>query len=196
MNRSKIAPGVIALATFGTGIGWLLSVQGSRTSVNIRPETVPEYGAEQTIALSPAPPTVVDISSSKGRGDAAELPSAPTPEASPGVSLAELEKEYGDPTIARGAKLTIQRVLDAKLDQSRYQVHAVICHEQNCQIFSNPLLPGAEGDWPPIVETMLQELEKASFRNPETGAELKPTLEAMSRGRPKGAVTLTIIWLR
>src|SRR5690606_40251639 len=53
-NRGKSALRVIALATFGAGIGWLLSVQGSRTSVDMRPETIPEYGSGQTLTPSPA----------------------------------------------------------------------------------------------------------------------------------------------
>jgi hypothetical protein len=93
-------------------------------------------------------------------------------------------------------RLAIQRVLNTTLDQSRYQVQAIICHEQNCQIFSNPQTPGAESDWPPIVEAIMQELAKASFRSPEAGAGLKPTLKSIARDRRKDAVTVTIIWLR
>lgn len=196
MNFGKKAIGVFALATLGSGIGWVLSIQGSRDSMGKHPEPVLEHATERTIIRPPATPDLEDLNHNSSDGDAAELPSATPADASSGATLESLEKEYGDTTIARGAKLVIQRALDKTLDRSRYQVQAIICHEQNCQIFSNPQVPGADTDWPPIVESIMQELATASFRNPETGAELKPTLQAISRGRRKGAVTVTIIWLR
>ena|SRR5690606_13778529 len=192
IDGGKVVLRVIALATSGVILGWLLSNHESRKSANMGSQASLEPDAK---TLPPPLVTLAssDISGSQGADGAASAPASASP---PGVTLAELEREYGDPTIARGAKLTIQRVLASTLDQSRYQVHAIICHEQNCQIFSNPQVPGAEADWPPIVEEILQELAKDSFRDPETGAELKPTLQSISRGRRKDAVTVTIIWLR
>src|SRR5690606_34033496 len=113
-NRGKGVLRVIALATLGVGLGWLLSDHESRWWANIRPQAAPEYATEKIIP-PPVTPAILDISRSQSNGDAAELSSAPTSGAPPGVTLAELEREYGDPTIARGAKLTIQRVLNTKL---------------------------------------------------------------------------------
>jgi hypothetical protein len=154
----------------------------------MRPRPVLEHVPEQVNIAPPATPDVIDISSAR--------PSAPTSKASSGVTTESLEREYGDPTIARDAKAAIQRVLDAKIDQSKYQVRTILCHKQNCQIFSNAKVPGADSDWPPIVEEIVQELATVSFRNPETGEELKPTLQSISRGTRKDTVTVTIIWLR
>lgn len=192
--HAKKAVSVAVLALFGIGIGWLLSVHGFRDSADLRSQQVPEGATGQTLP-PPVPLSIVD-SSSPSDGHVAEEPSIHTPGDSSGVSLASLEEEYGDPTIARAAKLAIQRVLDARLDQSRYEVHAIICHELSCQMFSNPRVPGAESDWPPIVEATMQELARLPFRHPETGAELKPTLKSISRGRRKDALTVTIIWLQ
>ena len=196
MNFGKNAIGVVALATLGFGTGWVLSVQGSRDSMDKHPGMVLEHATARTIVRPPATPDREDLNNNSSDHDAAERLSAPPAEASSGATLESLEREYGDPTIARGAKLVIQRALDKTLDRSRYQVQAIICHEQDCQIFSNAQVPGADTDWPPIVEAIIQDLATASLRSPASGAVLKPTLKAISPGRRKDAVTVTIIWLR
>lgn len=191
MNRRRNA-GVIFLAMIGAGIGWLLATHRPGESADMHP--VADSSAAPASLLTPTAPAIDDHS---GPGDGSAGDPGRTPTDGPtGVTLQELETEYGDPTIARDARLAIQGVLDTALDRSRYEVYTVTCRDLNCQIFSNPKVPGAESDWPPIVEAMMQKLSSASLRNPETGAELKPELKSISRGRRAGAVTVTIIWLR
>jgi hypothetical protein len=191
--HARKAVGAVALALIGVGTGWLLSVQGFLETADVRSQQVPASATEPAI---PPPITSASVaSSSPGDGDVAGVSGNQTSQDSSGFTLAAMEKERGDPTIARAAKLAIQGVLDSRLDQGRYQVHAVICHELSCQMLSNPQVPGAERDWPPIVEAAMQELARLPFRHPETGAELKPSLKAISRGSRKDAVTVTIIQL-
>jgi hypothetical protein len=196
VHFGKNAIRVVTLATLACGIGWLFSVQGSRDSMDKDPGLAVEIAKEPTVIRFHATRDARDLIENSSDRDAANAVGVAPAEGSTGATLESLEKESGDPTIARGAKAVIQRALDKTLDRTRYQVPAVICNEQNCQIFSNPQVPGSDTDWPSIVEAIMQDLATASFRSAETGAELRPALKAISRSRGKDAATVTIIWLR
>ena len=112
---------------------------------------------------------------------------------SPTTTLGAAEHADPHPVLSRNIELTVQRAIDTTLDRSRYEVQLVKCRVRNRQIFSNPQVSGADSDWPSIVEAIVSELTIASFRNPDTGADLKPMVQSISRGRAEGSLTVTII---
>jgi hypothetical protein len=192
----KNAIAVASLATLGAAIGWLLSIQDSWNAGFGHSQRDIEHSIERSnIAPLVAPPSI-DLISESSNGGNSELRGAPTAEESSKAPSEYPEREVGNSIVSGNAELTINRTLVAKLDRSRYQVQAVMCHEHSCQIFSKAQVSGADSDWPPIVDAIVQDLQAVYFRNSETGAELKPILKTISQGRRQDAVTVTIIWLQ
>jgi hypothetical protein len=96
-----------------------------------------------------------------------------------------------DPALSSELEYVVQRSIDAKLDRSTNQIGSVTCRGNECQMLFTSFASVTDPSWPPALRAIISDLNAIHIRNPTTGADLKPSLELVSRStRERGYMSL------
>lgn len=189
MSSRHYTIAVIALVIIGAGTWWALSIraQESKGSYAL---SIPGTSAEKSNPASPTPvlPVVVENNSSRSSPDE-PVPGNETPPTTatwPPATLAFKERPDPDPALSREIEYVIKRSL-AFLDAGRYEAESIQCRGQACQIRLIDRVPSAGTPRPSLAKPILDELKRASIRNPTTGVQLGlPKLNRLTFPRLSG----------
>lgn len=105
------------------------------------------------------------------------------------------ELDDPDPAVSSELERAIQRAVGGSLDRGRFDLDAVICRANVCQIFVTDLTapPVRErpdpGAWGPVTADLRVQLADIAIPNPRTGATVgNPQLKQISFSREGGGI--------
>lgn len=191
VRNSAIA--VLVIVVFVAGVWWTAS-QRQKVSLNPGAVAPASEAIETPISEQPTSQAAVlaegDASGNRPGTAPNEVPPAASEAWSPST-LEFVEQADPDPALSRELESVVQRIVDAKLDRSQYEVESVKCRGNSCQILSAARSSAGGPPWPAVLGPIMRQLSEAPARNPSTGADLRPALQMVrkSPGEP-GYVTM------
>ena len=176
---------IVALALIVGGIWWVLP-RAERGNSGVQDSDGPHLPAVRT-------GVAVEAGTGEHRGDgvASDASSTSVPHSAEPKEFSDLTEH--EQALSRELEYVVSRTVDTTFDRGKYNVQAVRCRGQNCEVRFAFFKPPSVAERSTVLRSLYRDLSVASFVHPDTGAKLTLNSLELRQGSGEDAAITTLL---